>query len=139
MTISVFWHLPGRILYTYPAATAEDMLAREKQILHLLETEGQPPQVHLLIDCTAPEWKHHHTTIKEADTRLRTNDELRRMRHAIITHPLFGWVVSFGALDPSVQTVSGVMSIRNGYRRHVVETLDDARIFLKRVDPSLPT
>lgn len=137
MLIPVAWHLPGRILYTYPAVTTEEMLSRERQVLKLLQNEGQPPLVHLLIDCTAPEWKYHRTTLKEADARLRTNEELQNLRNTIIMNPMFGWVISFGALNPSVQTVSGVMSIRNGYRRHVVETLPEAYEFLVNVDPSL--
>jgi len=137
MSLEVKWYLPGRIIYSYDVLSVPDRIERNRQVLRLLTTEGQPPTVHLLIDFSSTGHGNYTTGLQAMIERQETNEELKQLTQQIAEHPLFGWVVSIGEQNRPLTAAATVLANKLKYRRRSVATLQDALEFLKQVDSSL--
>lgn len=137
MTTDVSWYLPGRIIYCYDVLAVEERIARNRKILHLMDTEGQPPAVHTLIDFSSTDHGNYATGLQDMIDLHESNDDLRAVREALVQHPLQGWIISVGARNPALTANANVMAGRMHYNRRSVDTLEDAIAFLKKIDNTL--
>jgi len=137
MSVDVHWYLPGYIIYSYDELTVENRTERNRKIWQLLETGGQPPKVHVLIDFNSTGHGNYTMNLQKMTERQETNPELKQSVQQLAEHPLLGWVVSIGEGNPALTTAATVLAVRNKYRRQSVATLADALEFLKRADSSL--
>ena len=137
MNTDVHWYLPGRIIYCYDVFTVEERIERNRKILHLIETEGQPPQVHTLIDFSSTDYGNYAANLQDMIALYESNEELRAVRDAWCQHPLDGWTISVGARNQVYTSNANVMAGRMQYDRRSVDTLEDAIAFLKKVDKTL--
>lgn len=134
--IDVSWYVPGRVLYGAGSLDRDQMLARNRQFLEVMQAEGQPPQVHFLIDHNGrytprdllrpPHLMHYYINLGD--------DEIREK---LVTHPLCGWVMSIGTPTTALKMAGAATSKRHQYQWKTVKTLDEALAFLKRQDESL--
>jgi hypothetical protein len=137
MAVDVYWHLFGHIIYTYDVIDVEERIDRNQRILDLLEQEGQPPKVHLLIDFSSTDHGNYSYALSERLEHHKDNDELRESSKRLADNSLFGWVVSIGAQNQELTASANVMATKFKYRRRVVDTLEEAIEFLKKVDSNL--
>ena len=138
MNLDVHWHLPGRIIYSYDVLSVSERIERNREILRLLETEGQPPKVHLLIDFSSTGHGNYILGLQDMIDRQETNEELKQLTKQVAEHPLLGWVVSIGEQNQSLTAAATVLATKLKYRRRAVDTLEEALDFLKKADASLP-
>ena len=131
------WYLPRHIIYAPGVAGQEPVLARNRDILELMNAQGQPPKVHILIDYRDMEPEAGNTGLEDVLGRLRDSSEYDQILRSITQHPLIGWVVSIGSPAPKFRTAMNVLAIKDGINRHEVGTLEEAIDFLKGKDPSL--
>jgi hypothetical protein len=137
ISTDVKWHIQGYILYCYNVHTADDIKARNQNALKLIEAEGKPPYVHMLIDFSLPEDPNYSANVRELVRFSTSSQEFQDARDKLIRHPLFGWVVAFNVQNLN-STVSGkIIAQKYGYKRKDVDTLEDAIVFLKQVDPTI--
>ena len=137
MTVEVRWYLPGRILYCYDVYSVEERIERNRKILHLMDTEGQPPKVHTLIDFSSTDYGNYPANLQDMIDLHESNDELRAGRDALVQHPLQGWIISIGARNQTLTSNANVMAGRMHYNRRSVDTLEDALTFLQKIDNTL--
>jgi len=137
MSVEVCWYLPGRILYSPGSLLKEDIAQRNALVLEMIETEGQPPMVHSLIDHT------NRYTAEDLQARPRqasyyvslSQDEVRQR---LIGHPLLGWVLSINTPTSALKMAGAVMSQQSNYRWRSFDSLDAALDFLQQIDMTLP-
>ncbi len=113
------------------------MSERNGLILDLIESEGEPPMVHTLIDhanrYTPDELVHQPKKLKYyADLG---NEEVRQR---LLTHPMMGWVISVATPNVALKLAGVVSSQQRNYRWHSAATLEEALAFLQERDSTLP-
>ena len=131
------WYLPGHIIFAPGATGQKSVLVRNREIFALMDTQGRPPKVHVLIDYRDMEPGDSNTGLEDVLGHLRDSSEYDRVIRDITQHPLIGWVVSIGSPSPRYRTAMNVLALKDGVRRHEVSTLEEAIDFLKGKDPSL--
>lgn len=137
MPVEVWWYLPGRILYSPGSLVKEDIAARNAIALEMIESEGQPPMVHTLIDHTN-RYSADDLRAQPRQASYYTSASSDEVRQNLISHPLLGWVLSINTPTSALKMAGTVMSQQSSYRWRSFETLDDALDFLQRIDPTLP-
>ena len=105
--------------------------------MRLVETEGQPPYVHMLIDFSTTQVFSYTARMNETLEGYRTTEELVKLRERLVQNPLLGWVVSVGMKSEGLKAMSIVLANEGRYKQHNSDTLEDALLFLKSVDESL--
>lgn len=131
------WYLPGRVLYTRHDPDPAVVIARNQHLLQLLETEGQPPQVHLLIDYTGRGITYDTLQLWGIIHRSPHSPDYQQLLQKLAAHPLMGWVVGVACQDPRMRVASTITATRYNIRRHDEPTMELALKFLKRMDPTL--
>lgn len=134
---AVSWHLKSHILYCYGVITSDDMLARNINAARLIEADGKPPFVHLIIDYSISKAEDYPTDIRNLIHRSESSEEFERARDQLVTNPLFGWVVAIGSPTRNIEVGATIVAARNNYRRKEVANLNEAITFLKQVDPNI--
>lgn len=138
MGVHLSWYLKGRIIYTPGTLDRDDMVERNRLTLALIEAEGEPPYVHVLIDHSCKEYKAEDLQDRARSLKYYVQLGEEEVRQKLLTHPLFGWVISIATPTASLKMAGTVSSQQRNYRWHSVSTLDEALEFLQSRDPSLP-
>lgn len=133
----VTWYLPGHILYCYDLIVPEDMMKRNQKAYDMIEAEGKPPYVHMLIDFSSTDIEEYSVNVRNIVQRSKHSPEFEEARENLIQHPLFGWVVVFNIENPSLNLGGKLNAMRTNYKRKDVPSLIDALNFLKQVDPNI--
>ncbi len=135
--IPVHWLIPGRILYSPGTIDLSLILNRARLSLHMIETEGQPPMIHTLIDHTN---QYTPEEIKQQPLKLTYYMQLvdDEVREQLLAHPRLGWTISIATPNIGMKTAGAVISQRKNYRWHSVATLADALYFIQQRDTTLP-
>lgn len=133
----VRWHVPGHILYCYNVFNTDQMIMRNRNTFHLIESEGKPPHVHMLIDYSSTDIQAYSSDVRDLVRWATSSKEYEESRDKLIRHPLFGWVVAIGVHNRNIKISGKILSLRYNYKRKEVETLDEAMTFLKHVDPNI--
>lgn len=133
--MDVTWYLPGHIIYCHDLIDPDAMMQRNLNAYALLNAEGKPPFVHLLIDFTSTDSPDYNVNIRNIMRRSRHSPEFEAARDQLIQHPLFGWVVVFGIKDANLNVGGKINAMRTNYKRKDVESLNEALTFIKQVDP----
>lgn len=135
MSVRLTWFLQGRILYSPGSVDREDIIQRNRLSLSMIETEGEEPFVHTLIDHTG---RYQGGSVKQTGKLSHyVNLGEEAVRDKLLSHPLLGWVISIQT--PTVLKMSGaVVSQKRNYRWHSVDSLEEALDFLQKRDPTLP-
>jgi hypothetical protein len=111
----------------YGDVVKDDLLKGNKAILRGLE-ESSASRLHLVFDCTAVDQVHI--------TVVQLRSELRYLQH-----PRLGEVVIFGTSSPIetiIKFLSAIISRLTGLQVHSFASLEEALLFLKSADSSLP-
>ncbi len=133
----VSWYLKGHILYCYDVVKVEDMITRNTNALKLVEQDGQPPAVHMLIDFSSTNNPNYDLDVRELVGRSTSSIEFAEARDNLIRHPLFGWVVTFNIHNRNINVGGKIVAMKYNYKRKEVNSLPEAITFLKQVDPYL--
>lgn len=133
----VHWHIQGHVLYCRGVFTADQMFIRNLNSFQLIEREGKPPYVHMLIDYTTTDIKDYSSNLRELVRWSNSSPEFQAARDNLLKHPLFGWVVSVGGHSRNIKISGKILSSRYNYKRKEVDTLDEALTFLKQVDSNI--
>ena len=136
--LEVTWFLQGRIIHCYDVLTVEEILERNRKILHLIKTEAKPPKVHLLFDYSSTDYGNYDADLRTIMMRIRSNEELAYIRNEVMRHPLRGWIVGVGVQNIKLQTAWNVLATMSNALRQDARTMEEAIEFLKSVDYSLP-
>jgi hypothetical protein len=134
--MQIQWLIEGRIMRVPGSTSTEVMAERNRLVLEAIETEGQPPMVHCLID-----HRNQYTAEdlaaqpKLARSYVMEDDELRQK---LLSHPMLGWVISIATPNPALKMAASISSQRDKYRWHSVSTFQEALKWLESHDTSLP-
>lgn len=131
----VTWYLSGHIMYCHDLIDPDAMMQRNLNAYALLNAEGKPPFVHLFIDFTSTDSPDYTVNVRNIMRRSRHSPEFEVARDQLIRHPLFGWVVVFGIKDANLNAGGKINAMRTNYKRKDVESLEEALVFIKQVDP----
>jgi len=131
----VSWYLKGHILYCYDVITDEDMTLRNQNALNLIEQDGKPPYVHMLIDFSSTASDTYESDVRDLVRRSLSSKEFADARDNLIRHPLFGWVVVFQVHNRNINVGGKIVAMKYNYKRKEVATLTEAVEFLKQIDP----
>jgi len=131
------WYLKGHILHCYDVLTADEMTQRNRNALQLLEKEGKPPAVHMIIDFSSTDVDNYEADVRELVRRSTSSREFADARDNLIRHPLFGWVVVFGVHNRNINVGGKIVSMKYSYKRKEVNTISEAAAFLKQIDPNV--
>lgn len=133
----VRWYLKGHILYCQDVFNAEEMTRRNTNALNLLESEGKPPYVHMLIDFASTNTADFDADVRELVRRSTSSKAFADARDKLVRHPLFGWVVVFNIHDRNINAGGKIVAMQYNYKRKEVDSLPEAINFLKQVDPNI--
>ena len=133
----VRWYLQGHILYCHDVLNAEEMTQRNTNALKLLEEEGQPPYVHMLIDFASTNTDEFDADVRDLVRRSTSSQEFEDARDNLVRHPLFGWVVVFNIHSRNINVGGKIVATKYNYKRKEVNSLQEAIEFLKQVDPHI--
>ncbi len=137
MSVTVSWFLKGRIAYSPGSLMIEDLHNRYELLLALIDSEGQPPMIHTLIDHT------DRYTVEELQAQPKKlkyyssfgDEEVRQKLH---NHPMLGWIISIATPGIALKMAGTVASQQRNYRWHSVATIEEALDFLQERDDTLP-
>lgn len=138
LDIPVVWLLPGRICYSPGHADTRAMAIRNRKVLSLIESEGQKPFVHNLIDHSnryTPQERAQQEQRLQYYMSIPNDDDIR---DRLLSHPMLGWVISIATPNTGLKMAGAVISQQRNYRWHSVDTIAEALAFLQARDPSLP-
>lgn len=135
-TMQVQWLIEGRIMRVPGSTSTEVMAERNRLVLEAIESEGQPPMVHCLID-------HRNQYSAEdlaaqpklARSYVLADDEIRQK---LLSHPMLGWVISIATPNMALKLAATISSQRDKYRWHTVQSFQEAIEWLESHDTSLP-
>lgn len=133
----VKWYLKGHILYCKDVLTADEMIERNTNALELLEQDGKPPYVHMLIDFASTNIENYDLNVRELVRRSTSSQAFANARDNLIQHPLFGWVIVFNVHNRNINVSGKIVSMKYNYKRKEVNSLPEAIDFLKQVDPNI--
>jgi hypothetical protein len=138
MSVQVWWHVPGRVLYSPGSTAAEDIAERNARVLEMIEREGKPPMVHLLIDHTN---RYTPEELEKLPKRAQEYMQVDRneLRDRLISHPLMGWVLSVKTPTTAFKLAGAILSQQDHYRWRSMDSLEAALEFLSQMDPTLPS
>jgi hypothetical protein len=138
VSVELAWYVPGRVIYTPGTPIKQEIAIRNAMVLEWLETEGEPPLVHVLIDHT----NRYNTGQLREQTSARVADYVNldneEVRQKLLAHPLLGWIISVATPNPALKMAGTISSQQRNYRWHSVDTLRYALEFLNDRDSSLP-
>ncbi|MBC8170354.1 MAG: hypothetical protein H7X77_01730 [Anaerolineae bacterium] len=137
MAVEVWWYVAGRVVYSPGSTAPEDIAERNARLLEMIESAGQPPMVHCLIDHTN---RYTPEELQQQPKRLHEYLKIDRneIREKLITHPLNGWVLSIKPPNPIFKLAGAVISQQSHYRWRSFDSLEDALDFLQHTDATLP-
>jgi hypothetical protein len=137
MAVQISWLVKGRVIYAAGTLDRDEIIERNRLSYALIEAEGQPPMVHILIDhsnrYTAEDLQHQIRSLSHY-VKLDSDDQ----NEQLIKHPLLGWILSIANPSQSLKMAGAVRSQQYNYRWHSVDTLEDALDFLQERDGTLP-
>jgi hypothetical protein len=136
MAAEIWWYVTGRILYSPGSTLKEDIAQRNAMALELIETEGQPPMVHTLIDHTKRYSAEELQTLPRQVQYYIFSDG-NEVREKLIRHPMLGWVLSINTPTTALKMAGSVISQQDNYRWRHFDTLDEALDFLEQIDTTL--
>ncbi len=133
----VEWYLEGHIIKCFDVVPEEDMIQRNRNVLKLIEAEGKPPHVHMLIDFSSSNSKDYALDVRQLVRRSTYSIDFANTRDELLRHPLFGWVVVYGVHSNNINVSGKIISMKYNYKRKEVTTIQEAIDFLKRVDSNI--
>ncbi len=137
MDIVLSWLVPGRIIYTPGTADRDLIAARNGLILEMIESEGQPPMIHTIVDHTN-RYSAEDLSSQSRSLKYYTQLGQEAIREKLLSHPLLGWIISVNTPNMALKMAGTVASQQRNYRWHSTNSLNDALDFLKGRDSSLP-
>lgn len=123
------WHIENRVILArvFGEVTEDDLREGDTAIQQLM-AESPAERVHIIFDATGVQ--------RLAITVVQARNKLHYLQD-----PRLGWIVVFGLhgiMEVTVQFIAGIISRVTGMQLRFVSSMADARLFLKRVDVSLP-
>lgn len=138
MPVQLSWYLPGRIILSSGTLEPEEIAERNRLLLALIESEGEPPFVHVLIDHTRSAYSEGDLEAHARSLSAYVKLDHEEVREKLLHHSRLGWVVSVATPTASLKMAGTISSQQRNYRWHSVDTFDEALEFLQSRDTTLP-